>query len=91
MEFNEMMLKEEQEIIDEMFRKGELVDEITEELVEEIKIIKERKRFGNKLVLAAGLGLAGYVLYKTVIKPIIIPTIIKKRKTQSEVIVEEVK
>lgn len=50
---------------------------------------QKRYRFRNKLVLAAGLGLSGYILYKTVIKPIIKSRIDKKRRTQSEVIVEE--
>ena len=41
---------------------------------------QKRYRFRNKLVLAAGLGLSGYVLYKTIIKS----RIDKKRRTQDE-------
>ena len=73
----------EQELVDEMFKKGEVVIHNNKEETQ------KRDRFGNKLVLAAGLGLAGYVLYKTIIKPIIKQRIDKKRRTQSEVIVEE--
>ena len=83
---NEMLEKfneEEQELVDEMFKKGEVVIHNNKEETQ------KRDRFGNKLVLAAGLGLAGYVLYKTIIKPIIKQRIDKKRRTQSEVIVEE--
>ena len=60
------------------------MDVLTEEEVQEI--FKEGERFGNKLVLAAGIGLAVYVGYKMIVKPRIMK---KKRKTQSEVIVEE--
>lgn len=60
------------------------MDVLTEEQVQEI--FKEGERFGNKLVLAAGIGLAVYVGYKMIIKP---RRMEKKRKTQSEVIVEE--
>ena len=75
----------EQELVDEMFKKGEVV------IHNDKEEIQKRNRFGNKLVLAAGLGLSGYILYKTVIKPIIKSRIDKKRRTQSEVIVEEEK
>ena len=73
----------EQELVDEMFKKGEVVIHNDKEETQ------KRYRFGSKLVLAAGLGLSGYILYKTVIKPIIKKRIDKKRRTQSEVIVEE--
>lgn len=73
----------EQALVDEMFKKGEVVIHNNEEETQKID------RFGSKLVLAAGLGLSGYILYKTIIKPIIKSRIDKKRRTQSEVIVEE--
>lgn len=73
----------EQALVDEMFKKGEVVIHNDKEETQKIN------RFGSKLVLAAGLGLSGYILYKTVIKPIIKSRIDKKRRTQSEVIVEE--
>ena len=85
---NEMLEKindEEQELVDEMFKKGEVVIHNNKEETQ------KRNIFGSKLVLAAGLGLSGYILYKTVIKPIIKSRIDKKRRTQSEVIVEEEK
>ena len=75
----------EQSLVDEMFKKGEVV------IHNDKEEIQKRNRFGNKLVLAAGLGLSGYVLYKTIIKPIIKKRIDKKRRTQAEVIVEEEK
>ena len=87
-ETNEMLEKfneEEQELVDEMFKKGEVVIHNNKEETQ------KKYRFGSKLVLAAGLGLSGYVLYKTIIKPIIKKRIDKKRRTQSEVIVEEEK
>ena len=83
---NEMLEKfndEEQELVDEMFKKGEVVIHNDKEETQKIN------RFGSKLVLAAGLGLSGYILYKTIIKPIIKKRIDKKKRTQSEVIVEE--
>ena len=58
-----------EELVDEKFKKGEVVIHN-----------KKGERFGNKLVLASGLGLAGYVLYKIIIKP----RIDKKRRTQDE-------
>lgn len=67
----------EQALVDEMIKKGEVV---MHDFKEETQ---KRGRFGNKLVLAAGLGLAvyaGYTIYKT---------IVKHKGTQSEVIVEE--
>ena len=73
----------EQALVDEMFKKGEVVIHNDKEETQKIN------RFGSKLVLAAGLGLSGYILYKTVIKPIIKSRIDKKRRTQSEVIAEE--
>lgn len=73
----------EQALVDEMFKKGEVVIHNDKEETQKIN------RFGSKLVLAAGLGLSGYILYKTIIKPIIKSRIDKKRRTQSEVIVEE--
>ena len=73
----------EQELVDEMFKKGEV------DIHNNKEETQKRYRFGSKLVLAAGLGLSGYILYKTVIKPIIKSRIDKKRRTQSEVIVEE--
>ena len=75
----------EQELVDEMFKKGEV------DIHNNKEETQKRYRFGNKLVLAAGLGLSGYVLYKTIIKPIIKKRIDKKRRTESEVIVEEEK
>lgn len=85
---NEMLEKfneEEQELVDEMFKKGEV------DIHNNKEETQKRYRFGNKLVLAAGLGLSGYVLYKTIIKPIIKKRIDKKKRTESEVIVEEEK
>lgn len=73
----------EQSLVDEMFKKGEVVIHNDKEETQKIN------RFGSKLILAAGLGLSGYILYKTIIKPIIKSRIDKKRRTQSEVIVEE--
>ena len=75
----------EQELVDEMFKKGEV------DIHNNKEETQKRYRFGNKLVLAAGLGLSGYVLYKTIIKPIIKKRIDKKKRTESEVIVEEEK
>ena len=74
---NEMLEKfneEEQELVDEMFKKGEV------DIHNNKEETQKRYRFGNKLVLAAGLGLSGYVLYKTIIKS----RIDKKRRTQDE-------
>ena len=53
----------------------------TDEMLEKFdEMYKKGERFGNKLVLTTGLGLAGYVLYKIIIKP----RIDKKRRTQDE-------
>ena len=63
------VIKNIEELVDEKFKKGEVVIHN-----------KKGERFGNKLVLTSGLGLAGYVLYKIIIKP----RIDKKRRTQDE-------
>ena len=80
MEFDEMMLKEEQKIIDEMFERGEL------KTIDEIFKIGELVTFKKKMAgMLTGLGLgmiAGYAIFKA---------IVERKGTQSEVIVEEVK
>ena len=69
----------EQALVDEMFKRGEIV---MHDFKEETQ---KRNRFRNKLLVTAGLGLAvyaGYAIYKT---------FAKRKRTQSEVIVEEEK
>ena len=82
MEFNEEMIKQEQEIIDEMFKRGELVVYVNKGEIQDIVDATFKKKMTGML---AGLGLgmiAGYAIYKR---------FAKRKGTQSEVIVEEVK
>lgn len=80
MEFNEEMIKQEQEIIDEMFKRGELVVYVNKGEIQDIVDATFKKKMTGML---AGLGLgmiAGYAIYKR---------FAKRKGTQSEVIVEE--
>ena len=80
MEFNEEMIKQEQEIIDEMFKRGELVVYVNKGEIQDIVDATFKKKMTGML---AGLGLgmiAGYAIYKR---------FAKRKRTQSEVIVEE--
>lgn len=69
----------EQALVDEMFKRGEIV------MYDFKAEIQKRNRFRNKLLVTAGLGLAVYAGYA------IFKTFAKRKGTQSEVIVEEVK
>ena len=80
MEFNEEMIKQEQEIIDEMFKRGELVVYVNKGEIQDIVDATFKKKMTGML---AGLGLgmiAGYAIFKR---------FAKRKRTQSEVIVEE--
>lgn len=80
MEFNEEMIKQEQEIIDEMFKRGELVVYVNKGEIQNIVDATFKKKMTGML---AGLGLgmiAGYAIFKR---------FAKRKETQSEVIVKE--
>lgn len=80
MEFNEEMIKQEQEIIDEMFKRGELVVYVNKGEIQDIVDATFKKKMTGML---AGLGLgmiAGYAIFKR---------FAKRKETQSEVIVKE--
>ena len=74
------MIKQEQEIIDEMFKRGELVVYVNKGEIQDIVDATFKKKMTGML---AGLGLgmiAGYAIFKR---------FAKRKRTQSEVIVEE--
>ena len=80
MEFNEEMIKQEQEIIDKLLKEGELVVYVNKGEIQDIVDATFKKKMTGML---AGLGLgmiAGYAIYKL---------FAKRKRTQSEVIVEE--
>lgn len=77
-EIMEKFIEAEQALVDEMFKRGEIV------MYDFKEETQKRNRFRNKLLVTAGLGLAvyaGYAIYKT---------FAKRKGSQSEVIVEEV-
>lgn len=80
MEFNEEMIKQEQEIIDEMFKRGELVVYVDKKEIQKIVDTTFKKKMTGMLT-GLGLGMiAGYAIYKL---------FAKRKGTHSEVIVEE--
>ena len=80
MEFNEEMIKQEQEIIDEMFKRGELVVYVDKKEMQKIVDATFKKKMTGMLT-GLGLGMiAGYAIFKR---------FAKRKRTQSEVIVEE--
>ena len=80
MEFNEEMIKQEQEIIDEMFKRGELVVYVDKKEMQKIVDATFKKKMTGMLT-GLGLGMiAGYAIYKL---------FAKRKRTQSEVIIEE--
>lgn len=82
MECNEMIVNESQKIIDKMVEEGEIVVYVNKGEIQEIVDATFKKKMTGML---AGLGLgmiAGYAIFKT---------FAKRKRTQSEVIVEEVK
>ena len=86
MEFDEKMIAKEIKILEEMFEEGAIVVYVDKKEIRELTQDIVDATFKKKMTgMLAGLGLgmiAGYAIYKR---------FAKRKGTQSEVIVEEVK
>lgn len=86
MEIDEKMIAKEIKILEEMFEEGAIVVYVDKKEIRELTQDIVDATFKKKMTgMLAGLGLgmmAGYAIYKT---------FAKRKGTQSEVIVEEVK